>query len=383
MKWRAMFAVVFLLFCVRTEATANDARLPELRLAAIFARSGEASSYDRASVALVRYLAEQHNQQPGRRFQLQLLEFDTKSSALGAKRAAMQAVDAKVHLVLGANWSAFSMAMAPVLQKARIPMLSPASTQNELTEIGHYIFRLNYNNNVLGEAAAVFARRHLNARTAVILTNQSQIYSQQLTQVFMKQFVASGGKVLQTADYLRDTMDFRPLLQRLSGIGADVLFVPGYGQDVGTIIRQLRAQPNLLPVLCADGCMADMYRYAGKDLRFTYGLFYWHPNMPGMESHTFLQWLSTQNIGHFNPASLVYDAMQLVLFSAAQLNEFSAEAMRNQLARLQNYQGITGTISFDQLREPVKTVQALDLSDPAVRYLGPVSKQQQTVEFTK
>jgi branched-chain amino acid transport system substrate-binding protein len=355
--------------------------LPELRLAAIFADSGEAASYDRASVAIVRHLTAQHNQSADRRFQLHLLEFDTQSSALGARRAAKQAVQANAHLVIGTNWSALSMAMAPVLQQARIPMLSPASTQNELTRTGQYIFRLNYNNNVLGAAAATFARQYLKARTAVVLTNQSQIYSQQLTDVFVRQFRASGGTVLLTADYLRDTINFKPQLQQVSRMGADVLFVPGYGQDVGTIIRQLRALPSLLPVLCADGCMADMYRYAGKDLRYTFGLFYWHPDLPGMAQHPFRLWLRSQNIGHFNAAPLVYDAMQLVLHTAGQLNEFSAEAMRLALARLHNYPGITGNVSFNRQREPEKTVQALDLSDPAVHYLGPVVSQQQVQEL--
>lgn len=347
--------------------------LPELRLAALFAQSGEAVSNDSASVAVVRHLISQHNQAPQRRFDVKLIELDTQSSALGARRAAIQAVQAKAHLVLGANWSALSMAMAPVLQQAGIPMLSPASTQNELTSIGQFIFRLNYNNTVLGEAAAHFAWQHLRARHAAILTNQSQIYSQQLTRVFIRRFTALGGTVRFTADYLRDTTDFRPPLQQLHTSGADVLFVPGYGPDTGTIIRQLRALPSLVPVLCADGCIGDMYRYAGKDLRQTYGLFYWHPSLPGMAQHPFQQWLTATKMHYFNAVPLVYDAVQLVLQCAGQLSEFSAEAMRLQLAATRDFHGITGTVSFRLLREPVKTVQAVDLSDPAVRYLGPVS----------
>lgn len=354
-------------------ATSQPAKpLPELRLAALFAQSGEAVSNDSASVAVVRYLVAQHNQRPSRRFQVNLLEFDTQSSALGARRAATQAVQAKVHLVLGANWSALSMAMAPVLQQARIPMLSPASTQNELTSAGAFIFRLNYNNNVLGEAAAVFARRQLRARTAVVMTNQSQVYSQQLTRIFIQQFKALGGTILQTADYLRDTTDFAQSVRQLQATGADMLFVPGYGPDTGRIIRQLRATPSLMPVLCADGCIGEMYRYAGKDLRHTYGLFYWHPSLPGMAQHPFQQWLTAHNMQYFNPVPLVYDAVQLILHCAGQLGTFSAETLQTQLAATHDFRGITGTISFDLQRNPDKVVQAIDLSQPQGRYIGPI-----------
>lgn len=355
--------------------------LPQLRLAAVFAKTGEASEYDHISLQLTRDLVAQHNAGAGRSFDIELIEIDNRSTAAGAARAAALAIKADVHLVLGANRSGQSMAMAEILQTAGVPMVCPAATQNELTAGRGYIFRLNYDNNMLGSAAAVFARQQLQAATAVVLVNQSQIYSQQISQVFSRQFAALGGKVIASLDYLNDTRDFRLLLQQILPQQPAVIFMPGYSADTGALLRQLRAQTTI-PLLCADGCLAGIQRYAAGNTAAVYGLFNWHPALPDMATHPFSKWLSAQQRSFVSSAALTYDAVQLILQVAAGLEQFDRLMIQQRLASTRAFRGITGVIDLQPGAMAAKPAYALALSTDPPRLLGlvqvPAALLQQT-----
>lgn len=371
------------LFCTLLFTALPVAALPQLRLAAVFAKTGEASEYDQISLRLTRDLVAQHNASADRTFNVELIEIDNRSSAAGATRAAWLAIKADVHLVLGANRSSQSLAMAAVLETAGLPMVCPAATQNELTVGRQYVFRLNYSNDMLGSAAAVFARQHLQAATAVVMVNQSQIYSQQISQVFSQQFAALGGKVLASLDYLNDTRDFRPLLQQALPLQPALIFMPGYSADTGALLRQLRAQ-TMIPLLCADGCLANIQRYAGGNTTAVYGLFNWHPALAGMEAHPFQQWLTQHQLSFVSSAALTYDAIHLILQTAASVPRIDRRSLQQQLAATRRFQGITGLINLQPGVLAIKPAYALDLSVEPARLLGhvqvPAGLLQQTVQ---
>lgn len=128
---------------------------------------------------------------------LELLEFDNASTEIGSQRAAEQAIASGVSAIIGASWGSHSLAMAPVLQAAPIPMISPLSTHPELTGVGEYIFRVCFTDEFQGSVMAKFAFHDLHARNAT---------------------------------------DFTPHIEQILALEPDVLFVPGYESDSAYII---------------------------------------------------------------------------------------------------------------------------------------------------
>ncbi|MDD4156467.1 MAG: ABC transporter substrate-binding protein [Candidatus Cloacimonetes bacterium] len=96
--------------------------------------------------------------------------YDNQSTAIGAKQAAQRAVADNIVAAVGANRSTQTLAIAPVLQEAGIPLITPFSTVDRITEIGDYIFRVCYNDSFQGKTLAKYSLEELKLNTAVILS---------------------------------------------------------------------------------------------------------------------------------------------------------------------------------------------------------------------
>ena len=219
---------------------------------------------------------------------IEMLEFGDQSTALGAKQAALEAIEAKVVAVIGATRSSHSLGMAPVLQAAGIPMISPVSTNPEVTLVGDYIFRVCFIDDFQGEVMATFATNELKAKTAVVLTNTSEKFSLSLAGLFIEKFKKMGGKILWEGDYLGDSVNFAEQLVKVKELKPDVCFVPGYDADTGFIIKQSREMGIDSIFLSGDG-LQELYKYAGNAAVGTYKVSHWHQENQDSKSSQFLQ----------------------------------------------------------------------------------------------
>ena len=95
--------------------------------------------------------------------------------------------------LIGENASSRSLAAAPIAQSYRVPMVSPSSTNVEVTKKGDYIFRVCFIDSYQGKVLATFARRNLKAKTAAILIDSRSDYSVGLAEAFRQSFTALGG----------------------------------------------------------------------------------------------------------------------------------------------------------------------------------------------
>jgi branched-chain amino acid transport system substrate-binding protein len=188
MKGKFRFFIVWpgLVLCLFLPSVVNAA--DSIKIAAIFPKTGQAVVVSglRPEFSAIQLAVKELNDGGGLLGRpLELLEFDNQSSALGSKNAALQAIEAKVVAVFGANRSSHSLGMAPVLQAAGIPMLTPISTNPQVTLVGDYIFRVCFIDDFQGEVMATFAAKELQAKTAVVLTNTSEKFSLTLAALFI------------------------------------------------------------------------------------------------------------------------------------------------------------------------------------------------------
>lgn len=330
-----------------------------VKIAAIFPKSGEAvQSYKREQSELLgtRLAVEQLNRKGGllgRR--IQLIEYDNKSTALGSKTAARQAVEDGVIAVIGSSWSSLSLAMAPVLQTARIPMISPISTSPEVTLVGDYIFRMCFIDSFQGLVMAGFARKDLHARTAVVLTNTGESYSMGLAKFFISQFTSLGGKILFEGDYLAESTNFTPLLGKVHRQNPDVIFVPGMTRDSAYIIKQAREMGIHTVFLGGDGWDMEMYTYAGKVIEGNYFCAHWHPQSTLEESRQFMRTAQKLYGTTINSSAIAlsYDTVMLLADAARRAKSLDSTRIREALAATRGFKGVTGEITFDKNRNPI------------------------------
>src|SRR5256885_923844 len=202
---------------------------------------------------------------------IKLLVEDDQSKPEEASNAVTKLVTQdKVVAVLGEVASRRSLAAAPVCQKYMVPMISPSSTNERVTQVGDYIFRVCFIDPFQGEVLAKFAYNDLKARKIAILKDIQQDYSVGLTDSIMKHFTALGGDVLAPVSYTSGDADFKAILTQVRSQKPDAIFATGYYPEAAIIVRQARELGINVPILGGDGWIGDSLKNGREALNNTY-----------------------------------------------------------------------------------------------------------------
>ena len=343
------------------------------KIAAIFATTGIATTNNAPHVRCVEIAIEEINNQGGLLGRpVELIILDNKSTPIGSNLAARKAVQLQVTAVIGAAWSSHSLRIAPVLQQAKIPMITGSSTNPKVTRIGNYIFRTCFIDSFQAQAMAHFAFTELRAKTAVVLEIINEEFSLTLAELFVSSFQQYGGKVVLKGSYENDAVDFANLLKEVKRLQPEVVYVPGYARDSGLLIKQAVSMGIETIFLGADGWAGPLlYTTGGNALEGNYYSAHWHPDVRFPQS-VHLQELYdrkyTGAIPHMN-APLNFDAAMLLADAIRRAGTLDRIKIRDALADTKGFQGATGTITLDEHGDPLnKPLVIMKLGKDAPRY---------------
>ena len=145
-------------------------------------------------------------------------------------------------------------------------MISPASTNPKVTEVGDYIFRVCFIDPFQGTVMSKFAQSK-GWKNIAVLTDVKQDYSVGLAEFFIKDFKESGGQIVKEQKYSTGDKDFKPQLTSIKAAKPDAIFVPGYYAEVSLIAKQARLLGIKAPLLGGDGWVGDsLLKVAGNAL---------------------------------------------------------------------------------------------------------------------
>lgn len=327
-----------------------------IKIAAIFAYTGSAAESNIHSITGVRDAAREINDRGGILGRpVTLIEIDNRSTPIGSKIAALRAAREGVVAIVGADWSSHSLAVAAVAQEKGIPMISNVSTVDSLTRIGQYIFRVCYTDTLQGRALASFALKDLGARRAAVIVDISSDYGMSLASSFSLEFEKSGGSVSRV-EYTRSSLDLDRIARVTAFRNADVVFIPGYDESA-SIAGRLRAAGVNASLLGGDGWGSQaFYRRWNRDIANAYFAGHWGGRVTTRASRDFLARYGSGSQPIVDTQALAYDAFMLCADAIRRAGSTQREKVREALAQTREYQGVTGTISFDKGRDPLKDV---------------------------
>lgn len=287
---------------------------------------------------------------------LRIIEFDNQSTPLGSSNAAKMAVHQGVSAVIGPYRSSHALSAAPILQAAGIPMIAPTATTPEVTLVGNYIFRVCFTDGFQGRVLADFARNDLKAQSAAVIINTSEQYSIFLSDSFKAFFTKNGGKIVLEDHYSGKAVDFSDILTRINAIRPDICFIPGYSRDSGLFIRHASKMEISLQFLGGDAWGEQILDYAGTALEGAYFSAIWHPDIAS-ERNDHLKRLYfkelSEPIENNYRIPLTYDAVHLLADAIKRAGSTEPSKIQAALARTSGFQGVTGTITFDENGDPV------------------------------
>jgi branched-chain amino acid transport system substrate-binding protein len=344
-----------------------------VKIAAIFAKTGIAVTNNAPHIQVSELAVDQINSQGGVLGRpVELIVLDNKSSPIGANLAAKKAVDLQVTAVIGGAWSSHSLQMAPVLQKAKIPMITGSATNPKVTRFGDYIFRACFIDSFQAQAIAQFAFDDLDARTAAVLEIINEEFSLTLAELFAVSFSKNGGKVIMKESYENDAVDFAGILKKVKAAQPDIVYVPGYARDSGLLLKQAASMGIKATFLGADGWAGSLiYDFGGSAVDGNYYSSHWHHDVDFPKSVQ-LQKMYEQKynakIPHMN-APLTYDAILLLVDAIERSGSFDRKIIRGALADTVDFQGATGTITINEHGDPInKPVVIMKLGPDAPLY---------------
>src|SRR4051812_5316082 len=306
----------------------------------------------------------------GRQVQL-VIEDDQGEPGKAATVVAKLINQDQVRALIGEVASSNSIAAAPNAQEAKVPMISPSSTNPKVTQIGDYIFRVCFIDPFQGEVMAKFAANTLKAKKAAILFDSNSDYSKGLVQFFKASFTKLGGTIVTEKAYAQRDRVFTGQLTAIRDTNPDVIYVPGYYQEVGVIAKQRKQLGIKAPLLGGDGWDSpQLWDLGGDALNGDYISNHYSVDDPTPTIQDFVKRFK----GKFNGtapdaiAALGYDATMVLADSIKRAGGTECVALRNAIAQTSNYKGITGVISINSERNAVKPAVVLELRDRRCRF---------------
>ena len=305
--------------------------------------------------------------------QITLVVADNKSDTAEAANAMQKlATQDKVIASIAPIASSSVMAAAQVNESAKILGISPTASNPNVTvdpetgKVRDYLFRATFIDPFQGAVMANFAKNTLKAQKAAVYIENSSDYAKGLGKFFKETFVQNGGNIVSDEAYLAKDTDFKATLTKIKASNPDVIFVPGYYQEVGMIIKQAREIGITVPILGADGWdSAKLPEIAGAEaLNNTFFSNHYSPDDNSPEIQNFVEAYKAE-YGQVPDAfaALSYDATMMIIEAIKRAGVEDSVKVKDELAKTKDYQGVSGSITLDEKHNAVKGVVIIEMKN--------------------
>jgi branched-chain amino acid transport system substrate-binding protein len=366
-----VMAVALFSGCAQPAST-DDNNNNVIKVGVNYELSGAVATYGKSSVEGIELAIEEINKAGGvNGKEIKLVKYDNKSEEAEATTLATKLMTQdKVVAVLGPATSGSFKATIPVAIKNKIPVASGSATADDVTVdasgVKEYAFRICFNDSYQGTGMANYALNNLKKTKAVVIMDSSSDYGKGLAENFVNTFEAAGGTIVAQEAYVKGDTDFNAILTKISGKDFDVIFIPGYYEEAGLIIKQARAQGIDVPILGADGFDSPtLLELAGAD---ALNDVYFSNHYSSLDQDPVVQNFIAAFKAKYNKEpdafhALGYDLAKFVVDGIKRAEKLDGESVKNALAATENFEGVTGSFSVDENHNPKKALVVIGLKD--------------------
>ncbi len=304
--------------------------------------------------------------------QLEPIIRDCKSTADEAMSVSAALAGENIVAQIGPLTSGDVQGSTPVMMENKIPLIAPAATAANVTvddktgETKAYIFRVCFIDPFQGTLMAQYAADELGAKNAAIYADTSSDYAKGLAEYFKKTFVEKGGTIVAEEGFVKDDRDFNATLTKIRSKNPDFIYVPGYYQEVAPLIKQARELGIAAPIGGGDGWDSpDMVSVAGGDaLNNTFFTNHYSSQDTDPKIVAFVEAFKAKYDKEPDAfAALGYDSVQLLVQGIKDANAADSVKIAEALAKITNFEGITGKMSIDEQHNPVKAGVIIEFKD--------------------
>ena len=378
----AAFALVFA-GCTKkkdadqSSATGGVAQGNEILIGEYGSMTGSEATFGTSTHKGVQLVIEQKNAAGGiKGKKIKLITYDNQGKPEEAASVVKRLVTQdKVVALLGEVASSRTLAAAPIAQEAKVPMITPSSTNPKVTEIGDYVFRVCFIDPFQGTVMARFSAENLKVKKVAVLKDLKSDYSMGLADFFVKKFKELGGEIVVEQTYQAGDQDFKAQLTQIRPLKPEAIFIPGYYTEVALVARQARQLGITATLLGGDGWDSPKLFEVGKEA-VNGGYFSNHYTSESTDPAVvdfISKYKARYNETPDGLAAAGYDAARILLAAIERAPDLTPKAIREEIAKTQDYQGATGKISINEKRNAVKSAVVVKVDGPVMRYVTTIN----------
>ena len=311
--------------------------------------------------------------------QVELKSYDTQGKSQEAGTVVTRLItEDKVVAVLGEVASSLSLAGGRVAQQFGVPMISPSSTNPQVTQIGDMVFRVCFIDPYQGYVVAKFASENLKRTKVAVLYDQGQAYSKGLKDDFRKAFEALGGQIVTEQAYTGGDQDFSAQLGNIKAASPEAIFVPGYYTDVGNIALQARKLGITATLLGGDGWDSPkLTEIGGAAIEDSYFSNHYSHEEQRAEVQSFVQKFQAKyGVVPDGLAAMGYDAARLLFDAMKRSPSLGGKDLAAAIAQTKGFAGVTGSITIDAERNARKPAVVLQVKGGKYAFAASIQPQQ-------
>jgi branched-chain amino acid transport system substrate-binding protein len=280
----------------------------------------------------------------------------------------------KIVALLGEVASSRSLEAAPLCQQAGIPMISPASTNPKVTEVGDFVFRVCFIDPFQGTVLSKFALSKGWKKVAV-LTDVKQDYSVGLSQFFKKHFSANGGEIVAEQSYSSGDKDFKAQLTAIKGSQPDAIVASGYYTETGLIALQARELQVNAPLLGGDGWDSpSLVEVGGKAIEGSFFSNHFSVEDPSPAIQGFLKkYRDKFGVEPDAMSALGYDSAMILVDAIKRAGTTEGPKLKAAIAATRDFGAVTGKITLNAERNADKSAVMLEVKGGQFRYVETVA----------
>ena len=274
--------------------------------------------------------------------------------------------------VTGVFASSNAIAASSVAEATKTPFLAVGATNPKVTvdekskKVKDYTFRVCFIDPFQGTVGANFVLNTLKLKKAAIMVDNSSDYSKGLAAFFKEAFTKGGGRILSEEAYLQKDQDFKAVLTKLKSLNAEVIYVPGYYEEVGKIVKQAREMGITAPIIGGDGWDSPKLVELGgaPALNNTFFTNHYSVDDNSPASKAFVE-AYKKEYGQ-NPDALAvlgYDAAKLLIDAIQRANSLDKAKIQAALASTKAYPAITGATTLNATHDAVKSAVIIEMKD--------------------
>lgn len=352
--------------------TSGDGKGGTIKIGTDLELSGNVASYGQSISEGLQLALDEINKKGVNGEKIKLVNVDNKSDAAEATSGALKLVSQdKVSAIIGSATSTDTLAQVQVAEDNKVPLITPTGTNPSVTvqngKLNDFVFRTCFIDPFQGTVAANFASNTLNVKTAAVLIDNSSDYAKGLAAAFKKAFKKNGGKIVSQEAYVAKDTDFHATLTRIKAANPEFVFLPGYYEEVGLILKQARELGLNVPFMGGDGWDSPKLVEIGgaAALNNTYITNHYSSGDSDSKVQDFVKAFEEKYNGKSPDAfnALGYDTAYFLADAIKRAKSSDPVKIKDALAKTSGLALVSGNLKLDKNHDPIKSAVILEYKD--------------------